>query len=140
VDALGSHLPAAGASVLVVDDDPFIARLLEIELSAAGFRVRIAGNGVHALELVHEGVPDLVLADVMMPVMDGFELTRRLRSDERTSSVRVVLLTALGLSTGRDEGLHVGADEYVVKPFDVPQLIERIRQLLGEPRTAIQPA
>jgi DNA-binding response OmpR family regulator len=140
VEALGSPLPSAGASLLVVDDDPFIARLLEIELSAAGFGVRTAGNGVQALELVDERVPDLVLADVMMPVMDGFELTRRLRSDQRTARTRVVLLTALGLSTGRDEGMHVGADEYVVKPFEVPELIERIRELLGSPRGASLPA
>lgn len=140
MEAIGSPLPADGASVLVVDDDPFIARLLEIELNAAGFRVRTAGNGVQALELVHESVPDLVLADVMMPVMDGFELTRRLRSDQRTASTKVVLLTALGLSTGRDEGMHVGADEYVVKPFEVPPLIARIRELLGQSRPAAQPA
>ena len=126
--------------MLVVDDDPFIARLLEIELAAAGFDVRTAGNGVGALERVHELVPDLVLADVMMPVMDGFELTRRLRAEQRTSSMRVVLLTALGVSSGRDEGMHVGADEYVVKPFEVPQLIQRIRQLLGDARGAAQPA
>jgi DNA-binding response OmpR family regulator len=140
VDALGSPLSAEGPSVLVVDDDPFIARLLEIELHAAGFHVRTAANGVQALELVHEHVPDLVLADVMMPVMDGFELTRRLRADQRTSSMRVVLLTALGVSSGRDEGMHVGADEYVLKPFEVPQLIERIRELLGDSRGAAQPA
>ena len=140
MEAVGSPLSAEGPSVLVVDDDPFIARLLEIELHAAGFRVRIAHNGVQALELVHEDVPDLVLADVMMPVMDGFELTRRLRAGRRTASTRVVLLTALGVSSGRDEGMNVGADEYVVKPFEVPRLIERIRELLGEPRGAAQPA
>jgi DNA-binding response OmpR family regulator len=140
VEAIGSPLPGDGASVLVVDDDPFIARLLEIELNAAGFRVRTAGNGVQALELVHESVPDLVLADVMMPVMDGFELTRRLRSDQRTASTKVILLTALGVSSGRDEGMHVGADEYVVKPFEVPPLIARIRELLGQSRPATQPA
>ena len=139
MEALGTPLTAAGASLLVVDDDPFIARLLEIELQAAGFEVRTAGNGVGALELVHERVPDLVLADVMMPIMDGFELTRRLRSDQRTARVRVILLTALGFRAGRTRGLDVGADEYVVKPFEVPQLIQRIRELLGEPRPATQP-
>src|SRR5262245_15028094 len=129
-------MPAPGASLLVVDDDPFIARLLEIELNAAGFDVRTAGHGVAALERVHE----LVLADVMMPIMDGFELTRRLRSDQRTAGVKVILLTALGFRAGRTQGMNVGADEYVVKPFEVPQLLERIRELLGEPRPATQPA
>jgi len=140
VEAFGAPLPTAGASLLVVDDDPFIARLLEIELNAAGFDVRTAGHGVDALERVHERVPDLVLADVMMPIMDGFELTRRLRSDQRTAGVKVILLTALGFRAGRTQGMSVGADEYVVKPFEVPQLIERILELLGEHRPATQPA
>ena len=140
MEAFGTPLPAAGASVLVVDDDPFIVRLLEIELNAAGFDVRTAGHGVAALERVHERVPDLVLADVMMPIMDGFELTRRLRADQRTAGVRVILLTALGFRAGRTQGMNVGADEYVVKPFEVPPLIERIRELIGQPSTATQPA
>ena len=140
MEALGSPRPPDGASVLVVDDDPFIARLLEIELTSAGFRVRTAGNGVAALELVHQEVPALVLADVMMPIMDGFELTRRLRADERTAHTKVVMLTALGFPAGRAEGMSVGADEYVVKPFEVPPLIERIRELLGSPRGASLPA
>jgi CheY-like chemotaxis protein len=75
-----------GGSVLVVDDDPFIARLLEIELKAAGYDVRVANDGARALDLSRERCPDLVLADVMMPTMDGFELTRRLRGDSRTAS------------------------------------------------------
>jgi DNA-binding response OmpR family regulator len=139
MEAFGTPPRAEGASLLVVDDDPFTARLLEIELRAAGFEVR-AGNGVGALELVHERVPDLILADVMMPIMDGFELTRRLRSDQRTARVKVILLTALGFRAGRTRGLDVGADEYVVKPFEVPRLLHRIRELLGEPRPATQPA
>ena len=140
MEAFRNPRPATGASLLVVDDDPFIARLLEIELEAAGFEVRTAGNGVDALERVHERLPDLVLADVMMPIMDGFELTRRLRSDQRTLRVKVILLTALGFRAGRTRGMDVGADEYVVKPFEVPELIERIRELLGSPRGASLPA
>src|SRR5438477_588428 len=88
---------AATESVLVVDDDPFIARLLEIELKAAGYEVRVAGDGEEALGVANERTPDLVLADVMMPKMDGFELTRRLRQDPRTASVSIIMLTARGL-------------------------------------------
>ncbi len=117
-------------SVLVVDDDPFIARLLEIELRAAGYAVRVASDGEQALALVHEELPDLVLADVMMPNMDGFELTRRLRRDSRTSSVSVIMLTARGLSADKLEGFSVGADDYIVKPFDTPELLARIRGVL----------
>jgi DNA-binding response OmpR family regulator len=123
----------SGGSLLVVDDDPFIARLLEIELTAAGYDVRTAGNGERALELAREDLPDLVLADVMMPNMDGFELTRRLRLDGGTASVRVILLTARGRSSDRLEGFAVGADEYVVKPFDTPDLLARIREVLSRP-------
>jgi len=89
---------AGGGSVLVVDDDPFIARLLEIELKASGYDVRVASDGARALEMARENCPELVLADVMMPNMDGFELTRQLRRDSRTTSVSVIMLTTRGLS------------------------------------------
>lgn len=135
-------LPAdePATSLLVVDDDPFIARLLQIELTAAGFEVRTAGNGAAALELALERRPDLVVADVMMPTVDGFELTRRLRNDERTAATKVILLTARGLSEGKLEGFAVGADEYLVKPFDPPALLERIREVLARPARAARPA
>jgi diguanylate cyclase (GGDEF)-like protein len=119
-----------GERVLVVDDDPFIARLLEIELRAAGYDVRLAADGREALETIGEWLPDLVLADVMMPNMDGFELTRRLRQDSRTATVTVIMLTARGLSADKLEGFSVGADDYIVKPFDTPELLARIRGVL----------
>jgi two-component system, OmpR family, response regulator len=143
VDTQGAPvLPAdePATSLLVVDDDPFIARLLQIELTAAGFEVRTAGNGAAALELALERRPDLVVADVMMPTVDGFELTRRLRNDERTAATKVILLTARGLSEGKLEGFAVGADEYLVKPFDPPALLERIREVLARPARAGRPA
>jgi len=130
----------AGISLLVVDDDAFIARLLEIELSAACYDVRTAGSGDRALALAFERCPDLILADVMMPNMDGFELTRQLRMDERTAGTKVILLTARGLSADRLEGFAVGADDYVIKPFDTPELVARIGEVLARPRTTKQPA
>ena len=123
-----------GESILVVDDDPFIARLLEIELRAAGYDVRVANDGERALELAREHCPELVLADVMMPNMDGFELTRSLRQDSRTASVSVIMLTARGLSADKLEGFAVGADDYIVKPFDTPELLARIRGALRRSR------
>ncbi len=119
-----------GESVLVVDDDPFIARLLEIELRAAGYDVRVASDGEEALATARERCPALVLADVMMPNMDGFELTRQLRQDSRTAAVSVIMLTARGLSADKLEGFSVGADDYIVKPFDTPELLARIRGVL----------
>ena len=133
------HGPA-GTSLLVVDDDAFIARLLEIECTAAGYDVRTAGSGDRALELARQRCPDLILADVMMPNMDGFELTRQLRMDERTAGTKVILLTARGLSADRLEGFAVGADDYVIKPFDTPELLARIGEVLARPRTTTQPA
>ena len=121
---------AGGESLLVADDDPFIARLLEIELRAAGYDVRVASDGNQALELAQVRAPDLVLADVMMPNMDGFELTRRLRQDPRTSTVSIIMLTARGLSADKLEGFAIGADDYIVKPFDTPELLARIRGVL----------
>ena len=124
--------PAGGGeSLLVVDDDPFIARLLEIELKAAGYDVRVASDGEQALTAAQERPPQLVLADVMMPNMDGFELTRRLRQDPRTATVSVIMLTARGLSADKLEGFAIGADDYIVKPFDTPELLARIRGVLN---------
>ena len=120
-----------GESLLVVDDDPFIARLLEIELKAAGYDVRVASDGEQALAAAQERPPQLVLADVMMPNMDGFELTRRLRQDPRTSTASVIMLTARGLSADKLEGFAIGADDYIVKPFDTPELLARIRGVLN---------
>jgi diguanylate cyclase (GGDEF)-like protein len=128
-EAEGRMVPGT-SSVLVVDDDPFIARLLEIELRAAGFEVRVANDGRQALDMARERCPELVLADVMMPNMDGFELTRQLRQDSRTTSVSVIMLTARGLSADKLEGFSVGADDYIVKPFDTPELLARIRGVL----------
>jgi diguanylate cyclase (GGDEF)-like protein len=126
--------PGGGESLLVVDDDPFIARLLEIELRAAGYDVRVASDGTQALTAAQERCPDLVLADVMMPNMDGFELTRRLRQDPRTAAVSIIMLTARGLSADKLEGFAIGADDYIVKPFDTPELLARIRGVLRRSR------
>jgi diguanylate cyclase (GGDEF)-like protein len=133
-NADGLFEASGGESILVVDDDPFIARLLEIELRAAGYDVRVANDGERGLELARERCPELVLADVMMPNMDGFELTRHLRMDSRTATVSVIMLTARGLSADKLEGFAVGADDYIVKPFDTPELLARIRGALRRSR------
>ena len=127
----GADPSGGGESLLVVDDDPFIARLLEIELKAAGYDVRVASDGEQALSAAQERPPQLVLADVMMPNMDGFELTRQLRQDPRTATVSVIMLTARGLSADKLEGFAIGADDYIVKPFDTPELLARIRGVLN---------
>jgi diguanylate cyclase (GGDEF)-like protein len=129
------HGPGSGEEkLLVVDDDPFIARLLEIELAAAGYQVRVANDGQQAIDLVMADPPDLVITDVMMPHVDGFELTRSLRQDPRTATISVIILTARGLSADKLEGFAIGADDYIVKPFDTPELLARVRGVLRRKR------
>src|SRR3954451_8801774 len=82
------------------------------------------------MDQVGQDAPDLVITDVMMPHVDGFELTRRLRQDPRTAAVSVIMLTARGLSADKLEGFAIGADDYIVKPFDTPELLARIRGVL----------
>jgi diguanylate cyclase (GGDEF)-like protein len=129
-DAEREGTEAVEERLLIVDDDPFIARLLEIELQAAGYKVRVANDGQQAIDMVRGDPPDLVITDVMMPHVDGFELTRMLRQDPRTATVSVIILTARGLSADKLEGFAIGADDYIVKPFDTPELLARVRGVL----------
>lgn len=121
---------ATGETVLVVDDSPEIARMVQVVLLSAGFRVQVARDGEEALGRIKEDRPDLIILDVMMPRMDGFELTRLLRQDPSMSAVSIILLTAKGLSADRLEGLTAGADDYILKPFDVGELLARVRGVL----------
>ena len=124
-------VPAKTAeTIMVVDDDPIIARLLEIELVSAGYEVSLADSGERALASAQEHRPDLMLLDVMMPGLDGFEVARRLRADPRTVATSIIMLTATGLSANRLEGLNAGADDYIVKPFDTPELLARVKGVL----------
>ena len=120
--------------VLVVEDDPFISRLLTLELGAEGFAVDTAADGLEALDKALADPPDLVLCDVMMPRMDGFELTRRLREDPRTEGATIIMITARGLGADKLEGLSSGADDYIVKPFDNEEVIARVRGALRRSR------
>jgi diguanylate cyclase (GGDEF)-like protein len=121
---------AARYDILVVEDDRFLARLLQVELASSGYGVRVAADGEEALAAAVERCPDLVLADVMMPRMDGFELVRRLRADPRTEAVSIILVTARGLQADKLTGLTAGADDYVVKPFDNEELLARVAGVL----------
>jgi diguanylate cyclase (GGDEF)-like protein len=116
--------------VLVVDDSPEIARTVQVVLLSAGYRVQLAHDGEEALERIKEARPDLIILDVMMPRMDGFQLTRILRQDPSMSAVSIIMLTAKGLSADRLEGLTSGADDYILKPFDVGELLARVRGVL----------
>jgi diguanylate cyclase (GGDEF)-like protein len=120
--------------VLVVDDDPDIARFIEVNLRTHGFDVHLASDGVEALERVDEVQPDLVLVDVMMPRMDGFQVVDRLRTDPRTANMSIIMLTAKALTADKVLGITTGADDYIIKPFDPVELVARVKGTLRRAR------
>ena len=120
--------------VLVVDDDLDIARYVELNLSLEGFAVHVAHDGEEAVTKAVRLRPDIVLLDVMMPGLDGYEVCRRLRSDSRTSHAAILMLTAKTLSADTVFGLTSGADDYIAKPFDPPELVARVRAALRRAR------
>ncbi|NMR20298.1 response regulator transcription factor [Cellulomonas fimi] len=123
------------ARLVVVDDEPNIRELLATSLRFAGFEVHAAGDGTSAIKLVRDLDPDLVVLDVMLPDMDGFTLTRRLR--EKGQHVPVVFLTARDDTSDKVTGLTVGGDDYVTKPFSLEEVVARIRAVLR--RTGASP-
>ena len=118
------------ARILVVDDVPTNLKLLEVRLSAEYFEVILASNGEQALEICERGQCDLVLLDVMMPGMDGFEVARRIKSNPATHHIPVVMVTALDQPADRVKGLEAGADDFLTKPVDDIALVARVRSLV----------
>jgi two-component system KDP operon response regulator KdpE len=118
---------AEGKLILVVDDEPKMIRFVRMNLELEGYQVAEGSNGMEALEKVRDELPDLVLLDVMMPEMDGFETLARLRE---ISTVPVIMLTVKGDEEDRIRGLELGADDYVTKPFSPRELASRIRAVL----------
>jgi DNA-binding response OmpR family regulator len=117
--------------VAVIDDSAEARRVLEVVLDDAGFRVRTAADGIEGLALLDEEVPDLVVLDLLMPGMDGFEVCREIRS---RSDAYVIMLTSKADEVDRVLGLTIGADDYLVKPFANAELVARIRAMLRRPR------
>jgi DNA-binding response OmpR family regulator len=117
--------------ILIVDDEPNIVTSLEFLMRREGFEVDIAADGEQALRAVGRIVPDLVLLDIMLPRLNGFEVCEKLRNDPRSSGVKIVMLTAKGRDTDVQKGMALGADLYVTKPFSTKELVEQIRQMLA---------
>ncbi len=122
-------------TVLVVDDEPTIAEIVARYLRRAGYEVRVAGDGLQAIELAARERPDLVVLDLMIPRLDGLEVMRRLRDRDR-DHIAVILLTAKGEESDRVIGLRLGADDYVVKPFSPAELVARVDAVLRRMDTA----
>lgn len=122
---------ADAATVLVVDDSPTETHILSTLLTKAGYRVVTAVNGQEAIEVTRLIHPDLILMDVIMPVLNGFQATRMLRRDVETADIPIIMVTTKDMQTDQAWGLRQGANDYLVKPVDRELLLERIRALLG---------
>jgi two-component system phosphate regulon response regulator PhoB len=118
------------ATVLIVEDEADLSELMRYNLEAESFRVVTAESGDEAVERIRDGVPDLILLDWMLPGLSGIELCRRWRSREETARTPIIMITARGEEEERVRGLATGADDYVVKPFSMPELVARIQALL----------
>jgi DNA-binding response OmpR family regulator len=117
--------------VLVADDDPDILDLVRYRLERSGYDVATAADGAEAVRLAGELSPALAVLDVMMPSLDGFEVTRRLREDPATARIPVILLTARAQEADVQEGFDAGADDYLRKPFSPRELSARVQAVLG---------
>jgi len=120
--------------VLVIEDEPDIRDLLAFHLEREGYTVTKSGTGAEGLRLARAAPPDLILLDLMLPEVDGFEVCRRLRQDPVTHAVPLVMLTARGDEVDRVLGLELGADDYVVKPFSPREVVARVRAVLRRSR------
>jgi len=116
--------------ILVVDNEEDIVEMLKYNLEKEGYTVFTALNGKRAIEQAHENKPNLILLDIMMPEMDGWEVCKQLMKDEKTSTIPVIFLTAKGSEVDEVVGLELGADDYIVKPISIRKLIARIKTAL----------
>ena len=119
------------AKILVVEDEPSLRKLLQYQLSKIGHEIRVAGDGEQALALIKSERPDLVLLDVMLPVMGGFQVLRKLQEDKNTKSILVIMLSAKGQQHDIAAGLNQGVFDYITKPFNIPNLSARIDKALA---------
>lgn len=124
------------ALILVVEDEPSIAEVVTLYLRRAGYQVLVSNDGRNAMENFNQESPDLVVLDLMLPKIDGYELTRQIRNK---SDVPIIMLTARREESDRIAGLEMGADDYVVKPFSPQELVSRVRAVLRRTRSQVEP-
>ncbi|MEG0371958.1 MAG: response regulator transcription factor [Clostridium sp.] len=120
----------ASEKILVVDDEIHIIELLKYNLEASGYKVMSAQTGKEAIKLAYEKKPDLILLDVMLPDMDGFDVCKNINKSKETENIPIIMLTAKGDELDKILGLEIGADDYMTKPFSVRELIARIKAVL----------
>ena len=122
----------AKGKILVVDDEIYIVHILDFSLGIEGYEVMTALDGEQALSKVAQDKPDLIVLDIMMPKLDGYETCKALKSNPETKAIPVILLSAKGRNVDQKVGFEVGADDYITKPFSPRKLVERINAILGQ--------
>lgn len=131
------------STILVVDDDIAILELLKVNLEMLGYKVIISSDPVKGIAIAKQEIPDLIVLDVMMPEVDGFTVSNRLRQNPQTQNIPILMLTALGMLQDKVKGFDSGADDYLVKPFELPELKVRVKALLRRsgsiPKSAAMP-
>lgn len=125
----------AKSKILLVDDEAPLRMLVAATLEGSGYELFEATNGQEGLEIAFREKPDLVLLDVAMPKMDGFEMCRRLKADPATANIVVIMLTAMGQQSDRQKGAEAGADAYFTKPFSPTALLNKINEVLATKKT-----
>ena len=118
------------AKILVVDDDSAINELIKVNLELATYTVITAFDGNKGYALAKQEMPDLIILDVMMPEVDGFTVAKRIRENENTKDIPIIMLTALGMLQDKANGFNIGVDDYLVKPFEMEELLMRVKALL----------
>ena len=136
---MSSHAPTPPERLLVVDDEPDIVALVAYHLAKAGYRVSTASSGTDALTLARQERPALVVLDLMLPGLSGFDVLEQLRADEETRGVAVLMLTARKEEPDRIRGLSLGADDYLTKPFSAQELVLRVGAILRRVAAGQQP-
>jgi len=121
-----------GKKILIADDEPNIVVSLEFLMKQKGYIVRVVTNGEDALHAVGEFGPDLILLDVMMPRLSGYDVCQKVRENPAWAGIRIIMLSAKGRDVEVNKGMAVGADAYVTKPFSTKDLIAQVAQMLGE--------
>jgi DNA-binding response OmpR family regulator len=123
---------AGGKRILVTDDDPVILRLLQVNLELEGYDVLLAHHGEEAYELAVAEIPDLVILDIMMPRMDGYETVEKLKATDTTKDIPIVFLSAKAQQSDIERGKEYGVADYLTKPFDPTELIDVVEHLIGK--------
>lgn len=118
--------------IMVVDDEPYIARVIKFKLEQEGYTVISANDGQSGLQKIKEEKPDLVLLDVMMPGLSGYEVCQKIKEDAELAGIPVVILTAKGQERDREQGLTMGASDYITKPFSPNRLLELVKSMIGD--------